>query len=107
VTTAVAELAVATGLPLGDLLELDDDLVDALLEAHRTRWGQVEELLATIAELLDRSFRLDWQYAHRHARSRPTPPRPLVIRRPTDPAPGKGRRISFRALEAALRRSKG
>lgn len=106
-TTAVAELSVATGLPLGDLLDLDEDLVEALLEANRRRWGHVEELLATIAELLDRSFRLDWQYVHRRARSRPTPPRPLVVRRPTDPAPGEHRRISFKALEAALRQGKG
>lgn len=87
---------------MGDLLELDGELVEALLEADRNRWGMVEELLARIVELLDRDFRLQWSYVHRYAKTKPMPPQPITVKRPGETTM-TGRTVPFRALEDAMR----
>jgi len=72
-------LSVAAGLDPASLLELDGVLFDELELAAANRWGTLEELLATVAELVH----LQWvTYLAAHSKRGRKLPTPLRITRP-------------------------
>jgi hypothetical protein len=46
-------VAVETRLPVGDLLDLDEDMLLTLVEVHNERWTRMEHLLADLIEVVD------------------------------------------------------
>ena len=46
-------MAVETGFPIGDLLDLDEDMLVTLVEAHNERWSRLEHLIADLIEVVD------------------------------------------------------
>lgn len=74
-------MAVLTQVSPTVLAELDEQMLATLAEAQRERWTTVEELLATIAELLHGLYVVTVQANSKKA-YRPTP---LTIPRPGRP----------------------
>lgn len=42
----------ATGQPIGDLVDVDETMLLTLADVHETEWTRVEHLLATIVDVL-------------------------------------------------------
>lgn len=77
----------ATGSPVGDLLELDGDMLLTLSEVHSQQWTRTEELLASVVDLLGlvAYHALIGPHVDPKALKRMKPPEPM-------PRPGQKRR---------------
>jgi hypothetical protein len=91
-------VAVETGFPVGDLLDLEEDMLHTLLVVHNQRWSRVEHLIADLIEVVDSGNVVREAI---HSKKGTKPRKRIEVPRPTIDAPVAARkspREGFRRL---------
>jgi hypothetical protein len=91
-------VAIETGLPVGDLLDLDEAMLLTLVEVHAERWTRTEHLLADLVEVTDLG---NVAFESAHAKKGTKPRKRIEVARPraaTQATKKKSPRDGFRQL---------